>query len=109
VILQGDREARAGRAEVFPREDKVVLTEKPIVIDHGADATVAGGIDHSADQVARGSKITMLRGDRRVRIEDSEFEGPAIKDLGFDKNQPLPAPIPPGTSPASTSLPPPTK
>jgi lipopolysaccharide export system protein LptA len=107
VIVQGDREARAGRAEVFPREDKVVLTEKPVVIDHGADATVAGGIDHSADQIARGSRITMLRGDRRVRIEDTELEGPSIKDLGFDKNQPLPAPVSPATSSAPAVTPPP--
>jgi hypothetical protein len=79
TIVQGDREANCGRAEVFPRENKVELTEQPVVVDHGNGWT------------GRGQKITMFRGDRRVVIEDSTFEGPEIKDLGFDKDQPPPA------------------
>ncbi|HVS52524.1 MAG TPA: LptA/OstA family protein [Opitutaceae bacterium] len=79
-IVQGDREATSGRAEVFPRENKIELTEKPVVDDHGNGW-------HGT-----GAKITMYRGDRRVVIEDSTFEGPSIKDLGFDKDQPPPAP-----------------
>src|SRR3954462_6152113 len=48
-IIQGDREANCGRAEVFPREERVVLTEKPVVIDHGNSS------------VAMGDKLTLLR------------------------------------------------
>ncbi len=81
-IVQSDREATCGRAEVFPREDKIELTEKPIIIDHSADVTTGGKIDHSADKTSAGSKITMLRGEQRVLIENTRFEGPEIKDLG---------------------------
>jgi lipopolysaccharide export system protein LptA len=79
-IVQGDREATSGRAEVLPREDKVVLTEDPVVIDHGT-----GWIDH-------GEKITMLHGERRVLVDKPRFTGPAIKDLGFDKDKPVTPP-----------------
>lgn len=82
-IVQGDREAKCGRAEVFPRENKIELTENPVVVDHSTGWTGAG------------RKITMYRGERRVVIEESEFEGPPIKDLGFDDKQPGPTPAPP--------------
>jgi hypothetical protein len=85
-IVQGDREATCGRAEVLPRDDKVVLTEAPVVIDHGSDAVYAG------------EKITLLRGERRVIVEKVNLTGPSIKDLGFDKNQP-PEPPPPAAKP----------
>ncbi len=75
TILQGDREAKCGRAEVLPRTNKVVLTENPSVLDHGTGWTSAGDM------------ITMLRGERRVIVEKSHVTGPAIKDLGFDKSQ----------------------
>ena len=77
VIVQGDREAKCGRAEVLPRSNKVVLTESPSVVDRGTGWTSAGDV------------ITMLRGERRVIVEKSRVTGPAIKDLGFDKAQPV--------------------
>ena len=89
VIIQGDREVTCGRAEVLPREDKVVLTEHPVLIDHGTDWTT------------KGDKMTMLRGERRVIVENSRVTGPALKDLGYDKDK---APSPD----ASVSLPKPT-
>jgi lipopolysaccharide export system protein LptA len=91
-ITQGDREASCGRAEVFPREDKVVLTENPVVIDHGGPATWVG------------TKLVLLRGERRVQGENVKITFPPIKDLGFDKNQVAPKPeTPPApASPAST-------
>ena len=58
VITQADREATCGRAEVLPHEDKVVLTENPVLIDRATDWTSAG------------EKITLLRGERRVRTSD---------------------------------------
>jgi lipopolysaccharide export system protein LptA len=90
-IVQGEREARAGRAEVFPREDKIELTEQPVVIDHGMDTVAGGVVNHANDNVARGSKITMRRGERRVLIENPVFEAPPIKDLGFDSKSAPPA------------------
>jgi lipopolysaccharide export system protein LptA len=77
TIVQGEREATCGRAEVLPRSDKVVLTETPVVVDHGTGWTSAGDI------------ITMFHGERRVIVEKSHVTGPAIKDLGFDKSQPV--------------------
>ncbi len=79
-IVQGEREATCGRAEVFPRDNKVVLTENPVVIDHGASS------------VTHGTKITMLRGERRVLVENPHATMPSIKDLGFDKSQPVTPP-----------------
>lgn len=74
-ITQGSRAATCGRAEVLPREDKVVLTEDPVVIDHAMDFVTAG------------ERITMLRGQERVEVEKPRLTGPAIKDLGFDKKK----------------------
>lgn len=71
-IVQGDREAACGRAEVKPDEDKIVLSEKPVVAFHGDGSRLAG------------SRITMFRGDRRVIVEDPVSTLPPIKDLGFD-------------------------
>lgn len=89
-IVQGDREATCGRAEVFPKENKIELTEKPVVIDRGSGWT------------GQGRKITMHRGDRRVQIEESLFEGPEIRDLGFDAGAPAPAPTAPAAPGAAT-------
>jgi len=80
VILQGEREATCGRAEVLPHEDKVVLTENPILIDHGTDWTSAG------------EKITLLRGERRVIVDKSRVTGPSLRDLGYDKSPATPPP-----------------
>lgn len=103
-IVQGEREAICGRAEVFPLEAKprVVLTENPHVIDHGGDTkveedvTVNGRvekrarIDHSHHWEQSGEEITMYRGEREVHIRKGRTIGPEIKDLGFDKDQPAP-------------------
>jgi lipopolysaccharide export system protein LptA len=84
-IVQGDREASCGRAEVLPREDKVTLTENPEVKDHGNNT------------VAIGEPIILLRGERRVLGTNVRITLPPIKDLGFDKNAPPPAPETPAT------------
>lgn len=83
-IVQGDREVTCGRAEVFPAEDKVVLTEKPVVIDS------------SGPYVATGTRIVLLRGERRLFGDNIRLQGPPIRDLGFDKNKTMqtPAPLP---------------
>ena len=83
IIVQGDREATCGRAVVLPDDNKITLTEDPVVVDHGAGWTDAG------------EKITMWRGERRVEVEKPHLTGPALKDLGFDKDKkPEPADAP---------------
>lgn len=79
-IVQGNREANCERAEVLPRESKIVLTGQPVVIDRGADV------------VFTGEPLVLLKNERRVLGENVKIVGPAIQDLGFDKNAPAPKP-----------------
>jgi lipopolysaccharide export system protein LptA len=79
-IVQGDREATCGRAEVFPGEDRIVLSEDPVV--------------RSLDDqyVAAGPRLVLYRGQRRAVIEGTTEERvritlPAIKDLGFEEEK----------------------
>jgi lipopolysaccharide export system protein LptA len=81
-VVQGTREANCGRAVVLPNEDKVTLTEKPVVIDHDADVTFIG------------EPVVLLRGERKVFGENVKIILPAMKDLGFDKNKALDLPTP---------------
>jgi lipopolysaccharide export system protein LptA len=80
-IVQGDREATCGRAEIFPGDDKIVLTEQPLV--------------RSLDDqyIATGQRLILFHGERRAVIEGTPEERthmtlPAIKDLGFDNSKP---------------------
>ena len=79
-IIQGDRDVTCGRAEIFPVENRIVLTESPVVVDS------------SGPYVAKGTKIILLRGERRLFGDNIELTGPAIKDLGFDKEKAMQAP-----------------
>jgi lipopolysaccharide export system protein LptA len=82
-LVQGDREAACGRAEVLPAQDRVVLTENPVIVDHDQNSRIAG------------EKITLLRGQRQVLVDKPQLTGPAVKDLGFDKDaKPATAPAP---------------
>jgi hypothetical protein len=92
-IIQGEREASCGRADLLPREDKIVLTDQPVVIDRGNDQTLEG------------ERITMFRGERRVIVEKTHLVGPEIKDLGFDAREPAAKPA----SPAPEEKPQPQK
>jgi lipopolysaccharide export system protein LptA len=74
-ITQGSRVATCGRAEVFPKEEKVVLTEDPVVTDK------------AIEMVSAGDRITMLRGQERVVVDNPKVTGPPIKDLGFEKKK----------------------
>jgi lipopolysaccharide export system protein LptA len=85
-IIQGDREAACGRAEVVPGDDKIVLTGQPVVVDHAVNWTWTG------------DQLEMLRGERQIRGKNARFTGPPIKDLGIDKLKPAePAPVAPAT------------
>jgi lipopolysaccharide export system protein LptA len=92
-IVQGEREANCGRAEVYPREDKIILTEKPVVIDHGNGS------------IATGDLIEMYRLQRRVTGNNVHITLPAIKDLSYDKNQSAPKPETTPTAPAPAPSP----
>jgi lipopolysaccharide export system protein LptA len=75
-IVQVDRVATCGRAEVFPDEDRIVLTEHPVVKIE------------SEHYEATGPRMILYRGQRRAVIEGtpghpSHITLPAIKDLGF--------------------------
>jgi lipopolysaccharide export system protein LptA len=72
-MVQGDREAACGRAEVRPEEEKVVLSDHPVVVDHDQNTRIAG------------EKITLLRGQRKVEVEKPVLTAPPVKDLGVDK------------------------
>lgn len=75
-ILQSEREATCGRAEVLPGEDKVILSDNPKV--------------RSLDgkYVADGPRMILERGQQKAVIEGgSRFTLPALKDLGFDKEK----------------------
>jgi lipopolysaccharide export system protein LptA len=79
-IVQGDREATCERAEVLPGEDRITLSGNPMVVDHGNNST------------ATGEPLILYRGDRRIHGTNVRIILPPLKDLGFDKNQPPPAP-----------------
>jgi lipopolysaccharide export system protein LptA len=79
-IVQGDREATCEHAEVLPGEDRITLTGRPMVVDHGNNST------------ATGEPLILYRGDRRVRGSNVRITLPPLKDLGFDKKQPPSAP-----------------
>ena len=70
-ITQGDREAACGRAEVLPEQDKIILSDTPVIVFKAENARQAG------------RKITMYRGQRKVEIEEPVTTLPPIKDLGF--------------------------
>jgi lipopolysaccharide export system protein LptA len=80
-IVQGDRIATSGRAEVFPDEDRIVLTEQPVVRIE------------SEHYQASGPRMILYRGQRRAVIEGSpgnrtHITLPPIKDLGFPQPKP---------------------
>ncbi|MDX2187552.1 MAG: LptA/OstA family protein [Opitutaceae bacterium] len=77
-IVQADREATCGRAEVYPREDKIILTQNPTVIDHGSGS------------VAVGEPLILFRGERRVQGENIRITFPPIRDLGFEADKKAP-------------------
>lgn len=79
-IVQNDREAVCERAEVFPGDDKVVLSGNPKV------RSTDGQYE------ASGPKMELLRGERRARIigeggERPRITLPPLKDLGYEKEK----------------------
>lgn len=95
-VSQEGRTATAGRAEVMPIEDKIVLSEEPVVTDTETQVTVSG------------TRMTFFRGDRYGQIENPQVVGPALPNLGFPREQKpeadaaAPAATP-ATAPAATA------
>ncbi len=86
-IVQGQREATCGRAEVLPSDGTVVLSENPVVLDRATDI------------IGRGEVITLRRGQQEMEIQKPRFSGPPIRDLGADvPTTPAPAPPTPETN-----------
>src|SRR5580658_6463128 len=84
VIVQGDRVATCGRAEVCPGEDRIVLTEGPVVEIKSEGYKVSG------------PRMVLYRGQRRAVVEGTPSERshislPPIKDLGFPSDKPTPS------------------
>lgn len=84
-IVQNDREAICDRAEVFPGDDKVILSGNPRV----------RSLD--GQYQASGPTMELLRGERRARIigtagDRPRITLPALKDLGYEKEKPKAAP-----------------
>jgi len=77
VIEQAGRRATAGQAEILPDQDKVVLTENPVVIDSQGTVT--------------GHRMELLKGERKAKVFGDPATGgrtrvtlPGFKDLGFE-------------------------
>jgi len=93
VIVQGEREAACGRAEILPEQDKIVLTDKPVVVDRASQTRTEA------------EEITMHRGERKVTAKNIRSVGPAMKDLGFDKDKLLKPDEKPGPPPETPKQP----
>jgi lipopolysaccharide export system protein LptA len=82
-IVQSDREATCGRAEIFPGEDKIVLSENPVVRDTGNESSFTAPL------------LELYRGQRRAVAPAQPGGGtrivlPALKDLGYEKDKKSP-------------------
>ena len=73
-IVQNDREVFSDRAEIFPGDDKVVITGNP-----ASWRTLDGQYKGS------GPEFSLLRGERRIVMPKATFTLPPLKDLGYDK------------------------
>lgn len=73
-VNQEGRTAESGRAEFFPEDKTVLLTEDPVVTE--------------GDRRVSGDKITWSHGERRARVEGSTMVSlGAIPNLGIDPDQ----------------------
>ncbi len=100
-IVQNDRIATCERAEVLPGADKAILS--------GGRPKVRSIDGQYSDE---GEVIELLRGERRAIIRggasgQTKFQGPTLKDLGYDKEQEKapaePAPTTPTPSATTTA------
>lgn len=80
-IVQGDRIAVCGRAELLPLENEILLTVNPVLYVTGEKTAV------------NCEKMTLFRGQRKARFEgEVHIVAPPLRDLGADKAAAAPAP-----------------
>jgi hypothetical protein len=96
-IVQSDREALADRAEIFPDQDRVVLTGSPVIVRSEKERWEQ-----------RGPEAELLRGERRAIFRSVGDERPTttlpeLKDLGYDKVPEKKKPAPPATDAGGAS------
>jgi lipopolysaccharide export system protein LptA len=77
-IVQNDREATCGRAEILPDDDKIVLSENPALRGLGKESWSQTG-----------ETMVLHRGQRRAEVLGSDNNRPratlpVLKDLGFE-------------------------
>ncbi len=90
-LVQSDRIATCGRAEIFPDEDRVVLSR-----ESKTESFPSVTFDKT---VMTGPRMILYRGQRRAVVEPEDgvgvrLTGPTIKDLGFEKLKPAPSATP---------------
>jgi len=83
-ILQIDsnRKASCGRAEILPGEERITLSENPMIVDMDANG--------NAVFTWIGDELLLLRGEGRVQGRNIRVLGPAVPDLGYEP-EPNPA------------------
>ena len=69
-ITQEDREITCGRADILPGEDKLILTQNPVVIDKTGPYT------------STGDRLILYRGQRKIEGDNVRTTLPPMKDLG---------------------------
>ena len=101
-LVQSDRIATCGRAEIFPDEDRVVLSRET-----KSEPFPSVTFDKT---VMTGPRMILYRGQRRAVVEPEDgvgvrLTGPTIKDLGFEKLKPTPGltPAPKSATPSTTA------
>jgi len=74
-IEQAERVATAGRAEVLVEEERILLTENPVVSQAGGRLTGPELV------IERGAGRVIVKGDATNKVR---LTGPAIRDFGFE-------------------------
>ena len=83
-LVQQDRVATAGKAEIYPQKGMVVLLDSPVVTDPQGSLS--------------GYRITLIQGEQKVLVESGPGQRPKITlpqipDLGIDgKKKAIPSP-----------------
>jgi lipopolysaccharide export system protein LptA len=85
------REATCGRAEILPGDGRIILSDKPLIVDR----------DEKGEPVStfKGAEMRLYQGESRVEVTLPEGSTTTMPDLGYDPARPAPA--------AQTATPPP--
>lgn len=89
------REATCGRAEILPGDGKIILTDKPILVDRDEAGLPV--------RTLAGAAMRLFKGDSKVEVDLPEITATNIPDLGFEA--PKAAAPAAGQTPAATPAP----